>query len=179
MIDAKISAYARFILNPYKTTKKNGTQPRKIPRYDVAAQAGYWEGWKACTSPTGQLYLTLVPNDRNPSYKHEPTTPTLNVQAHPKGMSLNLTGLRFAPDSTTVASGEPSADAKLKNGKDNPLYQWRNDGFLFLFSEDKATLEVIVITGGRAFIDAYRQQLAAGGFSDWLAEVRKTATLKV
>lgn len=94
-------------------------------------------------------------------------------------MSLNVTGLRFAPDSMTVASGEPCADAKLKNGKDNPLFQWRNDGFLFLFSEDKATLEVIVITGGRAFIDAYRQQLAAGGFDSWLEGTRKNCTLKV
>lgn len=179
MIDAKICAYARFTLNRYKHTKKNGTQERKIPRYDVVAQAGYWEGWNACTSPAGQLYFTLVPNDRNPSYKHEATTPTLNLQAHPKGMCLNLTGLRFAPDSTTVASGEPCADAKLKNGKDNPLYQWRNDGFLFLFSDDKATLEIIVITAGRAFVDAYRQQLATGGFNDWLSETRKNATLKV
>jgi len=179
MIDAKICAYARFALNAYKTTKKNGTQPRKVPRYDVVAQAGYWQGWEACTSPTGLLYFTLVPNDRNPNYQHEPTTPTLNVQAHPKGMTLNFSGIRFAPDSTTVGSGEPSADKRLKNGKDNPLYEVRNDGFLFLFSDDKATLEVVVITGGRAFIDAYRAQLAAGGFDDWLTETRKTATLKL
>lgn len=179
MIDAKICAYARFTLNRYKTTKKNGTQERKTPRYDVVAQAGYWQGWDAVKCPTGMLYFTLVKNEKIESYAKDSTAPSLNLQAHPKGLTLNFSGIRFAPDSTTVASGEPCADAKLKNGKDNPLYQWRNDGFLFLFSEDKTTLEIIVITGGRAFIDAHRAQLTTGGFNDWLSETRKNATLKV
>lgn len=178
MINAKIAAYARFErLEKYKFIKRHGEMvERKIPRYDVVAQSGYWAGWQAVTSPKGELYFYLIPNDKNPNYAKDVTAPAYNLQTRPAGGSVNFSGLRFAPDSHKVASGEASDRPELAKGRKNPLYDWRNDGFLFLFSEDGNTLEIIIITGGRAFVDAYRDALKVGGFNDWLAEARRTAT---
>ncbi|MCM1030720.1 MAG: hypothetical protein NC410_04655 [Oscillibacter sp.] len=74
--------------------------------------------------------------------------------------------MRFLYDegkNKTFASGEPSNAQKLKGGVINPMYERRKDGFLFLFSEDRQTLEVIVVEEGGVLIDTYRRQMSCGG----------------
>ena len=56
------------------------------------------------------------------------------------------------------------------------MYNQRNDGFLFLFSQDMGRLEILIIDGGRNLIDAYRKQLSYGGFDEILNEMRRNAT---
>lgn len=72
MIDAKICAYARFVLNATKTTKKNGTQPRKIPRYDVWHRLVIGRAGTPVQAPQGSFTLR--------SYQ---TTATLVISTKP------------------------------------------------------------------------------------------------
>jgi hypothetical protein len=180
MLNAKIASYARFEQLPTnRMVKRHGELiPRKIPRYDLTAIYGYWQGWDAIKGANG-LFLNLIKGDKVASRDTSATVPSYYIQARPPKISLNFSGLRFAPDSATIASGEPPFTEKLKGGFFNPLYSYRNDGFLFKFSDDGQVLEVLVIKDGRLFIDAYRQQLLMGGFSEVLQSIRLTATLKV
>ena len=73
------------------------------------------------------------------------------------------------------ASGEPSREKNLKGGVVNPMYENRNDGFLFIFSDDMQQVEIIIVENGRTLIDAYRKQLSMGGLNRHLDELRKQA----
>jgi hypothetical protein len=127
----------------------------------------------------GQLYFSLIPTDKNEYRKQEGTTPEYYLQCTPaKSKTINFSGIRFQYSDgkeTTVASGEPSDRQKLKTGANNPMYDQRNDGFLFLFSKDMQTLEILIIAEGRLLIDSYRKQLSLGGFDEVLQQLRQQA----
>ena len=59
------------------------------------------------------------------------------------------------------------------------MFDNRNDGFLFLFSDNMEQLEILVIENGRTLIDAYRKQLAMGGLNRHLDELRKQAKIYI
>jgi hypothetical protein len=179
MILPAISAYLRLEQLPeYKNvTRKGFAEPRKQPRYDLTAVAGYWEALDKLKNFKGQLFFNLIPTDKNECRKQDGTTPEYYLQCTPaKSKSINFSGIRFQhadKKETVYAAGEPSDRQTLKGGVNNPMYDQRNDGFLFLFSNDMQTLEVLVIEGGRLLIDAYRKQLSLGGFDEVLQLLRR------
>lgn len=181
MITADISAYYCFRqLDKYKEVKYKGViGPRKQPRYDLTLHLGFWGSLDKIKTAKGEVYLTLIPTDKNEYRKQEGTTPEYYLQCRPpKSKSVNFSGIRFEyreNGKPIYGSGEPSDQAKLKGGVVNPLYGNRDDGFLFIFSDNMEQLEIIVINGGRTLIDAYRKQLSLGGFDTRLQEFRKAA----
>jgi hypothetical protein len=181
MIAPPICAYLRFEQLPeYKNvTRKDVTEPRKQPRYDLTAIAGYWEALDRLKNFKEQLFFNLIPTDKNEYRKQDGTTPEYYLQCTPaKSKSINISGIRFQyadGKETAFASGEPSGQEKLKGGVINPTYSQRNDGFLFLFSKDMQTLEILIIENGRLLIDSYRKQLSIGGLDEVLVMLRKQA----
>lgn len=179
MIAAKISAYLCFEYLPEQKIKKDGT-PRKHPRFDLVSMYGYWEALEKLKNHKGQIFLIKIQSEKNEHRKQDGTTPEYYLQCTPaKSKAINFSGMRFLhtdKKETVFASGEPSDRAKLKGGVDNPMYHQRNDGFLFLFSQDMDRLEILIIQGGRNLIDAYRKQLSCGGFDEVLDEMRRNAT---
>lgn len=179
MIAAKISAYLCLEQLPEMKTKKDGSA-RKYPRFDLISMYGYWEALEKLKNYKGQIFFIKVPTDKNEYRKQDGTTPEYYLQCTPaKSKAINFSGIRFLytdGKETAFASGEPSDRAKLKGGIDNPMYNQRNDGFLFLFSQDMGRLEILIIDGGRNLIDAYRKQLSYGGFDEILNEMRRNAT---
>jgi hypothetical protein len=181
MILPTISAYLRLEQLPeYKNvTRKGVAEPRKQPRFDLRAYAGYWEALDKLKNFKGQLFFNLIPTDKNEYRKQDGTTPEYYLQCTPaKSKSINFSGIRFQyadGKETAYAAGEPSDRQTLKGGVVNPMYDQRNDAFLFIFSNDMQTLEVLVIENGRLLIDAYRKQLSLGGFDEVLATLRKQA----
>jgi hypothetical protein len=67
----------------------------------------------------------------------------------------------------------------LKGGVVNPMYEQRNDAFLFIFSKDMERLEILIVEGGRLLIDAYRKQLSTGGMDGVLDELRMQAKSQI
>jgi hypothetical protein len=160
-------------------TRKGVTTPRKQPRYDLTAFAGYWGALDKLKNHRGLLFFNLIPTDKNQFRKQDGTTPEYYLQCTPsKSKSINFSGVRFEYSDgkeTTFASGEPSDREKLTGGVINPMYEQKNDAFLFIFSQDMQRLEVLIIEGGRVLIDAYRKQLSKGGMDDVLYTLRKQA----
>ena len=181
MITPKISAYLYFKQLPdlKNVTRKGITTQRKQPRYDLVAMAGFWSALSKLKNYKGKLFFNMIDTDKNEYRKQGGTTPEYYLQCAPsKSKTINFSGIRFQymdGKETIFASGEPSNSPKLKGGVINPMYEQRNDGFLFLFSNDRNVLEVLIIEDGRELIDAYRKQLSIGGFNDILDTLRRQA----
>lgn len=183
MTTATISAYMCMRqLEKYKNiTRKGVVESRKQPRYDLTMMVGFWESLENLKNNKGEVFFNLIPTDKNQYRKQDGTTPEYYLQCRPpKSKTVNFSGIRFAYTDSgkpIYGSGEPSDKAKLKSGVVNPLYQNKDDGFLFIFSDDTQQLEILIIENGRTLIDAYRKQLSLGGFEDKLTELRKQAKL--
>jgi hypothetical protein len=181
MMTANIIAYLCLEQLPeLKNVTRNGvTEPRKQPRFDHTSMAGYWGALDKLKNFKGLFFLTLIPTDKNEHRKQDGTTPEYYLQCTPaRGKAINFSGIRFQYENgqaTTFASGEPSDKEKLKGNVPNPMYDNRNDAFLFIFSKDMQRLEILVINNGRLLIDAYRKQLASGGMDEAIDALRRQA----
>ena len=95
--------------------------------------------------------------------------------------SLTGNGLNFSSiyiddlDCPEIGYGYPNASRLLSNGSINPLFEFRNDGYLFLINKDYSEIELLIIPDGRNLISSYYQKLIDGGFDDELASLRKEA----
>lgn len=181
MITANISAYLCFKQLPeYKKVKRKGVEtPRKQPRFDLVSLAGYWPALDNLKNYQGKVFLNMIPTDKNGNRKQDGTTPEYYLQVTPaKSKAINLSGVRFQYQDgkeTAFASGEPSDQPKLKGGIINPMYNQKDDAFLFMFSNDMQTLEILIVSNGRLLIDAYRKQLADGYFNSVMLILRNQA----
>jgi len=97
--------------------------------------------------------------------------------------SLTGNGLNFSSiyiddlDFPEIGYGYPNAKRLLSNGNENPLFEFRNDGYLFLINKDYSEIELLVIPDGRNLISSYYQKMIDGGFDDEVRELRKQAKL--
>jgi hypothetical protein len=95
--------------------------------------------------------------------------------------SLTGNGLNFSSiyiddiDFPEIGYGYPNANRLLKDGSQNPLFDFRNDGYLFLINKDYSVIELIVIPDGRNLISSYYQKMIDEGFDDEVRELRKQA----
>jgi hypothetical protein len=95
--------------------------------------------------------------------------------------SLTGNGLNFSSiyiddlDYPEIGYGYPNASRLLSNGSINPLFEFRNDGYLFIINKDYSEIELLIIPDGRNLISSYYQKLIDGGFDDELAGLRKQA----
>lgn len=96
--------------------------------------------------------------------------------------SLTNDGLNFSSiyiedlDSPEFGYGYPNANRTLKNGQPNPLFPFRNDGYLFIINKDYTQIEVFIIPDGRNLITSYYQKMIDGGFDDEVRELREKAS---
>jgi hypothetical protein len=63
----------------------------------------------------------------------------------------------------------------LSNGTPNPLFPFRNDGYLFLVNTDYTEIELLIIPDGRNLISSYYQKMIDGGFEEEVNLLRKQA----
>lgn len=180
MITPEIIGFAEFhrILEP--VIRRGVATERKTPLYEAFTFSGAWEGFAALANRKGKIRLNLISADMNPNRKHDATSPAYFLQCRPAGchQSFNLSGLRLlqiTEKGVCTFSGEPYPFPTLKNGDANPLFHCRNDGFLFILSEDKNTLDMLVLAGQRSLIDAYRNAAALGVYDAALDALKSTA----
>lgn len=163
--------YAKMV----NTTK----QGKKTPKYTIVEQCGFYPPMELLKSKEGQTNMYLMEK-----LKEGDNVPSMRLQAKD---SLNLTGLKsYFQDGklSGFAYGYPS-DKKTysKDGRANPFYENRQDGFLFKIYQDEQdpqnvvpiAIEFIVLEGAKVLISAYCKQLVLGGFDEALQALRQQA----
>lgn len=95
--------------------------------------------------------------------------------------SLTGNGLNFSSiyiddlDYPEIGYGYPNASRLLSNGSINPLFEFRNDGYLFVMNKDYSEIELLIIPDGRNLISSYYQKFIDGGFDDDFRQLRLQA----
>lgn len=90
--------------------------------------------------------------------------------------SLNLSSIYIEDmDCPEIGYGYPNSKRLLSNGSPNPLFPYRNDGYLFLLNKDYSEIELLVISDGRNLISSYYQKMIDGGFDEKIREMRQQA----
>jgi len=150
--------------------KKTGLES-KTPRYIATAQAGYCRFWESIKNAKGEIIMFHQRNDKcNPNSTSETR---LQCKGSNNFSSVYLDNLKISE--TLIGYGEPLQTKTLKNGKPNPFYDSRADGYLFLITPDFNTIEILVIPQGRQLIRGYAQKLSDGQLNEALNELRKLA----
>ena len=171
MSTANIRYYAKLV-----NTTQNG---KKTPKFTLIEQAGYYPPMEQIKGRDGQISMNLMEKLREGE-----NVPSMRLQAK---NSLNFTGLKeyFVDGKLSgYAYGYPlDKPTYSKDGKQNPFYEYKEDGFLFLIhQDDKAPenqiptcIELVVLEGAKILISAYCKQLVMGGFDEALEALRKQA----
>lgn len=165
----------RYYAKMVNTTQKG----KKTPKYTITAQAGYYPPMELLKGRNGQISMYLMEK-----LKDEGNIPSMRLQAQ---NSLNFTGLKdYFKDGklSGFAYGYPlDKPTYSKDGKPNPFFDYKQDGFLLLIEQDEkdstnitpTSLELIVLEGAKVLISAYCKQLVMGGFDEALQALREQA----
>jgi len=78
-------------------------------------------------------------------------------------------------DFPEIGYGYPNAKRLLSNGSINPMFEYRNDAYLFLINPDFSEIELLVVIDGRNLISGYYQKMIDGGFDIELKRLRELA----
>lgn len=165
----------RFYARMVNTTEKG----RKTPKYTITAQAGYYPPMEQLKGRDGKISMHLMQK-----LKEGSNVPSMRLQAK---NSLNFTGLKdFFQDGklSGFAYGYPlDKPFYSKDEKQNPFFDYRQDGFLFLIEQDDkdptnltpTSIELVVLESTKVLISAYCKQLVMGGFDEALQALREQA----
>jgi len=132
--------------------------------------SGNYKGLTNFVNKKGQLFL----------YKR-PFRDFINTDSKRLAEWTLIKGLNFSSiyindlDCPEIGYGYPNANRLLKNGSKNPLFEFRNDGYLFILNKDYSEIEVLIILDGRNLISSYYQKLIDGGFDDEVRQLRQQA----
>jgi hypothetical protein len=153
-----------------QSVKKDGTET-KIPRYVATAQAGCFKPLDTLKSPKNEIVMYYQRNEKcNPNSTAETR---LQCKGSINFSSVYLENLQIGE--TLIGYGEPPQTKKLKGSKQNPFFDNRADGYLFVVSPDLKTIEILIVPQGRQLIRGYAAKLADGQLNETLNELRKAA----
>jgi len=93
--------------------------------------------------------------------------------------SINLSSIYIDDiEHFEIGYGYPNPNKFLgKKRVPNPLFEFRNDAYLFIMNKDLSEIELLVIPDGRNLIRSYYQKLLDGGFNNEIRELRNQAKL--
>ena len=165
----------RYYAKMVNSTRKG----KKTPKYTIIAQAGYYPPMELLRGRDGKISMNLMEK-----LKEGDNVPSMRLQAK---NSLNFTGLKeYFQDGklSGFAYGYPlDKPTYSKDEKQNPFFDYRQDGFLFLIEQDDkdptnltpTSIELVVLEGAKVLISAYCKQLVMGGCNAALAALREQA----
>lgn len=149
---------------------------KKTPKYTIVAQAGYYPPMEQLRGRDGLVSMNLMEK-----LKEGSNIPSMRLQAK---NSLNFTGLKeYFEDGklSGYAYGYPlDKPTYSKDNKPNPFYEYKEDGYLFIFYQDEkdptnlipTRIEMVVLEGAKILVSAYCKQMRMGGFDEALAALR-------
>jgi len=157
-----------------QSTKKDGTES-KTPRYIAVAQAGYFKPLQSIKNAKNEIVMYYQRNDK--CNKNSTAETRLQCKGSVNFSSVYLKGLKVGE--TLIGHGEPPQTEYLKDSKKgkkpNPFFESRNDGYLFVITPDLNTIEILIVSNSRYYIEGYAKQLADGQFDEALKQMRDTA----
>jgi len=165
----------RYYAKMVNTTQKG----KKTPKFTISEAAGYYPPMEQLKGRDGQISMNLMEK-----LKEGDNVPSMRLQAK---NSLNFTGLKeyFIDGKLSgYAYGYPLDRPTYSNDeKPNPLFDYKDDGFLFVIHTDESdptsivpvAIELIVLEGAKVLISAYCKQLVMGGFDEALQALREQA----
>jgi hypothetical protein len=157
-------------LERHQRIKKDGTE-FKTPRYVVAAQAGYFKPLGALKNAQNEIVMYYRRNDK--CNKNSTAETSLQCKGSINFSSVYLHDLKVGE--TLIGYGEPPEATELAGNKQNPFYESRADGYLFILAPDLKTIEILIVPLGRQLIRGYAAKLADGQLNEALNELRKSA----
>lgn len=165
-----IEAYFKFVLLPDDVKALNGIKGKK--RLDCTRYTGTKEiflPFENKRKPT--LSLILAETQMNNSIK---TKPERMAKYFLWNNGLNLSSI-YLKDSETIGYGYPNSKPFLKNGLINPMYDSRDDGYLFIVNKDYTEIEILVFLKEKGYIETYADILKDNGFDDELEFLRNNS----
>lgn len=166
------AAYFKFIQLPDDT--KAAYKIRSKKRLDCIVfndQIGNYQGLTNFVNSKGQLFLyktecrQFVETDTKRIAEWSLTGNGLNLS------SIYIEDLEF-PE---IGYGYPNANRLLKDGSINPMFDFRNDGYLFIINNDYTEIEMLIFPDARNLISSHYQKFIDGGYDDQIREMRKQA----
>ena len=150
---------------------------KKTPKYSILNDVGYYPPMDSLRGRDGKISFYLMEKLKEGSNK-----PAMRLQAKD---SINFTGLKdYFEDGklSGFAYGYPFGEKCFsKDNKTNPFYDYKEDGYLFIVSQElqkqgvPTTIELMVLEGAKILISAYCKQLLMGGFDEALKTLREQA----
>lgn len=137
--------------------------------------SGGYKGLMIFVNCKGQLFLYKTPcrdfvSADSKRMAEWALTNSINAQ------TINFSSIYIEDmDCQEIGYGYSNPNRLLSNGKPNPQFEFRNDGYLFLVNTDYTEIEVLVIPDGRNLISSYYQKMIDGGFDDELKILREQA----
>ena len=153
-----------------QTSKKDGTESI-TPRFVVTAIAGYFKPLEALKNAKNEIVMYYQRNDKC----NKKSTAETRLQCKD---SINFSSVYFKNmkiGGQLIGYGEPPQANVLKGGKQNPFYENKEDGYLFIFNPDYTTIDILIVPNGRWIIQGIVKQLADGQLNDVLELMRRTA----
>lgn len=149
----------------------------KTPKYVVTYASGNYPPMEELRGKGEAIAMYLTEK-----LKDGERVPAMRLQAK---NSLNFTGLKdyFTADGqlSGYAYGyPPSTPTYSGKQRENPFYQWREDGFLFIVHQENpnsltpTSIELLVIDGGKGYITAECKRLAMGGYDETINKLRQS-----
>ena len=168
-----IGAYYKLVKLPDEVKAANKIKSKD--RLDCTTYtdlvAGGYKGLTYFVNSSGQLFFYLTPcrDFVNADSKRLAEWSLTNK-------SINLSSIYFEDfDFPEIGYGYPNAKRLLSNGSNNPQFDCRNDGYLFLMKADNSEIELLVLPGGRNLISSYYQRMIDGDFDAELKVLRSQA----
>ena len=168
---------AYFKLVSLSEDKRANSKIKSKARLDCIQYSDKMEnGYKGLTkfvNPKGQLYFykTACRDFVNTDIKRL-------AEWSLTGNGLNLSSIYIDDiDYPEIGYGYPNAKRVLSNGNLNPLFEFRNDGYLFLLNKDYSEIEMLIVPDGRNLISSYYQKLIDGGFDEELKKFRQNSQI--
>lgn len=148
---------------------------KKTPKYVITVANGGYPPMEDLRGRDGVISMYLTEK-----LKEGERVPAMRLQAK---NSLNFTGLKdyFTPEGqlSGYAYGYPPATPTYSGKqRENPFFQWKEDGFLFLVHQENpssltpTSIELLVIDGGKGYIAAECKRLMMGGYDEALKKLR-------
>lgn len=144
-----------------------------VPRYDLTRFTGCLPGLEALTNKKGQVVMYL---QSTRGLINSPDGRRADCFLMAKG-SLNFSSLYLLarPDTTApfVGFGNPmSAKTYGAEAKQNPFYECRNDGYIFIVSPDWRKIEILIVPNGKFTIIGQATMVQRGELQEALDAVR-------
>lgn len=172
------SLYLDCIVLPDEVkAKHNITLIPANPRLDCIRANGYWKGIEPFINSKGMIKFDLMqtkgiikaPDQRRAGYYLQGCKNSMNFSSIYEHLTPEYTGFGF---------GNPNDKKTIRvKGQEtvNPMYEFKDAGYLFIYAKDYSRIEILVIENGAFLLPGYVKQLAAGEFNEALEQMRATA----